>query len=199
MKQWVETRSQFFREWVRSPLQTASVIPSSRSLARKMAQSVTINDKPIIELGPGTGVFTRALLERGLPEEQLILVELNPVFARSLAEKFPRARVINGAAENIAANGFDDPVEFVISGIPLMSISNHRVGRILQSVFDVLEKQGRLVQFTYAPRCPVNQELMRQHGLKSQLRGVVFTNFPPAHIYHISRANNAGNRANNHE
>ena len=187
MRQWVETRSQFFREWVRAPLRTASLIPSSQALADKMAQSVRVDDSPVVELGPGTGVFTRALLARGVPEENLVLVELNPSFANKMRDEFPKAHIIHGAAEDLSMEDMQARARYVVSGLPLMSTSNNRVRQILNAVLGILQPQGSLVQFTYAPKCPVNRELMQEFGLKSQLRGVVLSNFPPARVYHIKK------------
>jgi phosphatidylethanolamine/phosphatidyl-N-methylethanolamine N-methyltransferase len=172
---------------VRAPLITASLIPSSQALANRMAQSVRVDDSPVVELGPGTGVFTRALIARGVPEKNLVLVEINPTFSRNLRKEFPQARVIHGAAEELSELGMAQPARFVVSGIPLMSTSNSKVRQILASVLDIMTDDGSLVQFTYAPRCPVNKELMQEFGLKSQLRGVVLSNFPPARVYHIRK------------
>lgn len=84
----------FFRSWLAAPLRVAAVAPSGSALARIMTQDITSSTGPVIELGPGTGVFTAKLLERGVRPEDLTLVEYGANFARHLETRFPRARVL---------------------------------------------------------------------------------------------------------
>jgi phosphatidylethanolamine/phosphatidyl-N-methylethanolamine N-methyltransferase len=189
MKDWVAERSVFLKEWIRAPLVTASIVPSSKTLARAMARGVRPELGPVIELGPGTGVITRHLLEAGVPEDQLILVEVNHYFANQLRKKFPKARVIHDSAENLGGIKFDQTPAFAVSGIPLMSIPNPKVAEILKSVFSCLTPDGVFIQFTYAPRCPVNKKLQKRLGLQGDIFEMVLRNIPPAGVYHISRVN----------
>ena len=86
--------SLFLREFLRAPLRTGAQQPSSRALAAAMAAEIDpAADGPVVELGPGTGVVTRALLDRGIPEDRLILIELNPSFADHVRRMFPQATV----------------------------------------------------------------------------------------------------------
>src|SRR5271165_3652579 len=84
----------FYAAWMRDPLRTGAIAPSSRWLARLMTRSITPASAPILELGPGTGVFTRRVLTRGVAENQLTLVEYDRQFARVLERRFPQARVV---------------------------------------------------------------------------------------------------------
>ncbi|HYF53350.1 MAG TPA: hypothetical protein VEA41_03745, partial [Salinarimonas sp.] len=70
----------FLKAWLRQPLQVAAVAPSSRALAGLMTRGIGPCTGPVVELGPGTGSFTRALLERGVAEADLVLVESEPDF-----------------------------------------------------------------------------------------------------------------------
>jgi len=181
----VAERSGFFKEWVRAPLVTASIVPSSRFLSRAMARGVNPDTKCVIELGPGTGVITRCLLDHGVAEESLVLVEINHFFANQLRKKFPRARVIHGSAERLQDLHFEHLPEAAVSGIPFMSMTNARVRAILESVFSCMAPGGKYIQFTYAPRCPVNRELRGQLKLDHELFELVLRNIPPASVYHI--------------
>ncbi|MGB1011916.1 MAG: class I SAM-dependent methyltransferase [Thiolinea sp.] len=176
--------SAFMLEWLKAPLITASIIPSSHSLARKMVQGLPTGTQSVIELGPGTGVFTRELLNAGIREEALTLVELNTHFANELRKKYPKARMINGAAESLGH--FDlQKADAVVSGLPLLSMGEQQIAGMLQTVFSAMSSQGVFIQFTYGYQCPVKKALLQQHNLTAQLYGFVLNNFPPASVYHI--------------
>ncbi|MDP2118741.1 MAG: hypothetical protein Q8K28_02430 [Hoeflea sp.] len=81
----------FFRAWSRKPLRVASIVPSGRSLAQLITQELDGSCGPVIELGPGTGAFTRAIIARGVAEQNLVLVEMGREFASMLSRRFPRA------------------------------------------------------------------------------------------------------------
>ena len=86
---------------------------------------------------------------------------------------------------------FDQTPAFAVSGIPLMSIPNATVAEILKSVFSCLTADGVFIQFTYAPRCPVNKTLQKRLGLRGNIFEMVLKNIPPASVYHITRAHNS--------
>src|ERR1700752_4174530 len=89
----------FIRSWFEKPLSTGAVAPSSKALARTMAAYVDPNlDGPIIELGPGTGPVTEALVAHGVDPARLVLVEFNPTFCKLLRERYPTATVVQGDA-----------------------------------------------------------------------------------------------------
>src|SRR6187431_616790 len=89
----------FIRSWLEKPLATGAVTPSGRILARTMARYVDPDfSGPVVELGPGTGPVTEALLEQGVSQERLVLLEFNPTFCQLLRSRFPRATVVQGDA-----------------------------------------------------------------------------------------------------
>src|SRR5882724_7837862 len=89
----------FIRSWMEKPLSIGAVTPSSRVLARAMAAYVDPDtDGPVIELGPGTGPVTEALVAQGIDPARLILVEYNPTFCRLLRARYPAAKVVQGDA-----------------------------------------------------------------------------------------------------
>src|ERR1700719_3119757 len=89
----------FIRSWIEKPLSIGAVTPSSRGLARAMAAYVDPNTKgPVIELGPGTGPVTEALVTQGIDPARLILVEFDPTFCRLLRKRYPAATVVHGDA-----------------------------------------------------------------------------------------------------
>ena len=89
----------FIRSWLEKPLAIGAVTPSGRVLAKAMARYVDPKiPGPVLELGPGTGPVTEALIERGVAEERLVLVEFNPTFCQLLHSRFPKANVLQGDA-----------------------------------------------------------------------------------------------------
>ena len=89
----------FLQEWLANPQRTGSIVPSSRKLAAAMARWLPSDPESfVLELGPGTGAVTQALLKHGLREDRLVAIERNPKLAHLLRERFPRAHIIIGDA-----------------------------------------------------------------------------------------------------
>lgn len=182
----LQETSSFILEWLKSPLVTASVLPSSERLAKRMVRGLTADFEPVIELGPGTGVFTRQLLACGIPEASLILIELNRTFAQKLQAKYPQAQVINGAAEALPRLQLKQ-AGAVISGLPFLSMRDKQIDEILRGAFAVMRPGGVFIQFTYGHRCPVKKSILEQHGLSAERNSFVLNNFPPASVYHLRK------------
>jgi len=184
----------FARSWVSNPLRVGAISPSSRRLARLITSEVTTASAPVLELGPGTGVFTRALLGRGLREDQLILVESDPRFARLLERDYPDAWVVPlDAARLKQVNIVDgEPVGAVVSGLPLLSMSMRDRIAILKFAFRHLRPGGSYYQFTYGLRCPVPRPVLERMGLKAARMGSTWLNAPPATVYRIRKRRISG-------
>lgn len=181
-------RLAFFTAWLANPLRVASVVPSSARLAAAMTREVSAATGPILELGPGTGVFTRALLARGVAEEDLVLVESGPEFLGALRREFPRARLLGIDAATLRSAPLFDARKAgaAISGLPLLAMPTHKVAAILLGIFEQLEDGGALYQFTYGPRAPVPRRLLDQLGLQAVRIRTVLANLPPASVYRIT-------------
>lgn len=154
-----------------------------------MTQAIDQDTGSVLELGPGTGVFTEALVKRGLVPEQLTLVELDERFAYLLTRRFPGARIVQGSAARLSGAGIGSDVAYgaVISGLPLLSMPSRTVFRIVEGVARRLGPSGNLYQFTYGARCPVAHAILERLGLEASLLGTVMWNLPPASVYRISR------------
>jgi phosphatidylethanolamine/phosphatidyl-N-methylethanolamine N-methyltransferase len=179
----------FFRAWISNPLRVASITPSSPALARLMVAAIGPHTGPVIELGPGTGVFTRALLGQGVAEADLVLVEKGAEFADVLAGRFARASLlcIDAAEIGAATLPFAAPVGAVVSGLPLLSMPAGKVAAILAGSFVHMREDGAFYQFTYGPRCPVPTAILEGLGLKAERVGRTLRNIPPAAVYRIGR------------
>lgn len=175
----------FLGEMMRNPKEVSAIAPSSAAVARRMTEGVEHVDGPIIEIGPGTGSFTRAILDRGVDPRRLILMELNPRFCQELCEKFPGVRVLNRPAQDIEQIGVKD-LGCVISGVPVLArpqIQKEVVGR----AFNVLAPDGVFVQITYSPNAPIPEEVQAQMGITARKRATVWANLPPARVFEFSR------------
>ncbi|WP_342363005.1 hypothetical protein [Terrarubrum flagellatum] len=179
----------FFRSWIADPLRVAAVAPSGEALARLITCEIARDDGPVLELGTGTGVFTRALLARGVRESDLTLVEHGSDFARMLQHRFPQARVLWLDAARIGAYDLyaGAPVAAVVSGLPLLSMPPRKVMAILSGAFAVMRTGAAFYQFTYGPRCPVPRPILDRLGLQATRIGGAWRNLPPASVYRISR------------
>jgi phospholipid N-methyltransferase len=179
----------FFRAWVSSPLQVASVTPSGRALSALITNEISAKTGTVIELGPGTGSFTAALLNRGVLEENLVLVEYGSDFAAQLGLRFPMARTIQMDASHLRRLMLQPrvPVGAVVSGLPLLSMPARKVLAILDGAFLHLRQKGAFYQFTYGPKCPISRPLLDRLGLKATYVGRTLANIPPAAVYRISR------------
>lgn len=179
----------FFRLWIANPLRVAAVAPSGDALSRLITSEIRPSDGPVLELGPGTGAFTRALLDRGISESDLTLIEYGPDFARILQQRFPRARVLQMDAAQLANGKLfpDATVSAVVSGLPLLSMPPRKVIAILSGAFRCIRPAGSLYQFTYGPVCPVPRPILDRLGLKARRIGGTVRNLPPASVYRITR------------
>ena len=179
----------FFRAWLSAPLQVASVTPSGRALSTLMTTEISADTGTVIELGPGTGVFTAALLDRGVSESDLILVEYSADFARELTMRFPAARTLQMDAAQLRKTDLQAsaPIGAVLSGLPLLSMPVRKVIAILEGAFSHLRHDGAFYQFTYGPRCPIPRPLLDRLGLKATFVGRTLANVPPATVYRVTR------------
>src|SRR6201989_1745673 len=114
----------FLRSWIEKPLHMGAVMPSGKLLARTMAQYVDVKSEgPVIELGPGTGAITNALIEHGVDQKRLVLVEYNPGFCALLRDRYPHAKEVPGDAYTLREslrNVLSAPASAVVSGLPLV-------------------------------------------------------------------------------
>ena len=177
----------FLKQYLRNPFSTGGVAPSGRQLAQLMVTK--IDPQPtdvIVELGPGTGVFTRELLSRGVDPANLILVEFNKEFVKFLMGEFPALLIVQGAAQDLPqflkALGHG-PVKKIISGIPLRSMKPADCRQIAKSVAAALEPDGMFVQFSYFKTSPLPKLVATEAGLEGHCVGAAINNVPPAYVW----------------
>jgi len=175
---------QFFRTWIEKPLSMGSVTPSGKALARTMASYVNPNFKgPVIELGPGTGPVTEALVSQGVDPARLVLVEFDPTFCRLLSERYPTATVVQGDAyglKRLLQSVLEEPAAAVVSGLPLFTKPLKMRLRLVSEAFTLMAPDAPFVQFTYATYSPIPRTTDR---IKSQASERIWTNIPPARVW----------------
>jgi phosphatidylethanolamine/phosphatidyl-N-methylethanolamine N-methyltransferase len=172
----------FFCAWIQSPASVASVVPSSKELAAAMIEAGELSPgQRILELGPGTGVFTRALLEAGIEEQKLVLVEYSPEFANQLKQDFPKATIIEGDAflvlKELKQNG--ELFSAVLSGLPLLMFSEDVREDCIRESLEILRPGSYFCQFTYSPTplVPDNSEW------EAKVSERIWQNIPPAVVW----------------
>lgn len=192
----VRDRLRFFTQWLRNPRQVAAVTPSGAELVAAILDELPKGARRVIELGGGTGAITRALLASGIPDAELLVVELNAALQAQLQSQFPRARVVLGDAAELPRlareSGYLDagPADAIVSGLGLLAMEREAQARILRAAFECLRPDGAFVQFTYGPMSPVRDELRDELGLVARHGAFVLRNVPPATVwvYRRSRA-----------
>ena len=176
----------FFARYIRNPSSIGAVCPSSRFLAQKMVSPLKsiVEDKSIVvELGSGTGAVTKYILsELNISPRQLYCVEFDATSAKLLFDKFSDINVVNDSAENLVQILGDDigNLKCIISCLPLLSLPDDCVQRILCCIENVLPKDGIFVQFTYNLLRPSADKYIKQ--LKRVNTTYTALNIPPARI-----------------
>ena len=179
----------FLTEWLRSPLGVGAIAPSSRFLAQAMTEGLLKTDEPVLELGPGTGIFTSAILKCGVQPQLLAAVEIGEEFADSLTRDYPAIHVIRADAASVdKVTPFAlGSVGAVICGLPLLSMPADKVRKIISGSFQCLKPDGEFRLFTYGHRCPVSKHVLDQLQLTAHRSNIVLRNLPPASVYVIRR------------
>jgi phosphatidylethanolamine/phosphatidyl-N-methylethanolamine N-methyltransferase len=174
----------FIRSWIEKPWSIGAVTPSSRVLARAMAAYVDpVGDGPVIELGPGTGPVTEALVAQGIAPGRLVLVEADATFCRLLRKRYPAANVVHGDAYSLGrllAGRLAEPAAAVVSGLPLITKPLKVRLKLLYEAFGLMLPGAPFVQFTYAAVPPIPRALDR---VSAQASERIWMNLPPARIW----------------
>jgi phosphatidylethanolamine/phosphatidyl-N-methylethanolamine N-methyltransferase len=174
----------FIRSWIERPLSIGAVTPSGKMLARAMARYVDPDsDGPVVELGPGTGPVTAALVEAGVAPSRLVLVEFNPAFCRILRTRYPGATLVQGDAysmRRLLETLLLQPAAAVVSGLPLVTKPMRQRLRLIRDAFDLMLPGAPFVQFTYSVASPLPRRLS---GFTVEASERIWMNIPPARVW----------------
>lgn len=183
------TALSFFLAWLVNPRRIGAIAPSSAALANAITSDLTPASAPVIELGPGTGVFTRSIIARGIPEHRLALIEYESDFVNKLRRDFPHTQVHRmDATRLLNVTLFDgEKAGAIVSGIPLLLMPTKSKIALLRGAFQRLRSDGTFYQFTYGHDAPVTRAILNRLGLEATRIGGTFANIPPASVYRIRR------------
>ncbi len=173
----------FLARLIARPVHTGAVAPSSRALGRAMAREVDLKSGlPVLELGPGTGVVTEALLDRGIAPARLTAVEYDSGFAARVRERCPGVQVIEGDAFNLEKTldgRLSGPLAAVVSSLPLVNFPMAMRTGLLDDIFRRLAPGAPFIQFSYRIRPPVPAP----QGVDLKQAAVIWLNLPPARVW----------------
>jgi phosphatidylethanolamine/phosphatidyl-N-methylethanolamine N-methyltransferase len=174
----------FIRSWIERPLSIGAVTPSGKVLARAMARYVDpTSSGPVVELGPGTGPVTEALVEAGVSPSRLVLVEFDPSFCRILQARYPEATLVQGDAyslRRLLETLLMQPAAAVVSGLPLVTKPIRERWRLIRDAFDLMVPGAPFVQFTYSVASPLPKRL---GGFTAEASERIWMNLPPARVW----------------
>jgi len=173
----------FLRSLIVRPRAIGAIAPSSPALARRIALQIDPHlPGMVLELGPGTGVVTEALIARGIAPERLIAIESDPDLARLMRERFPRLRVIEGDAfslDHTLPHEETGSLAGIVSGLPLLNFPPAQRRALIASTLARMPSGCPFVQFSYgftAP-LPADEEIVVERA------GFVLANLPPARVW----------------
>ncbi|MCB1445434.1 MAG: methyltransferase domain-containing protein [Rhizobiaceae bacterium] len=178
----------FIKGMISTPKTVGAIMPTSARMAARMASAIDMDSGlPVLELGPGTGVITRAILDRGLPPQKLVSVEYSSEFVRHLRDKYPGVNFVNGDAFSLAETLSDfrgQKFDCVISGLPLLNFPMHKRVGLVEDLLKLVPAGRPVVQFSYGPVSPV---VARPDSYAIKHFDFVVRNIPPAQIWHFRK------------
>lgn len=188
----VREHATFLAAFLRDPFTTGSVAPSSRWLAARMVREAGLaGARTVVELGPGTGAITHAIVRELESEALFLAVEFNAAFAAALARGFPRARVLNDSAERLPvllAEQERQSADCILSSLPFAAFPRTQQERLLDAVVRALAPGGRFVTYAYIPAAWLApgrslRRLLESRFPRLETTPVVWRNLPPAFVY----------------
>jgi phosphatidylethanolamine/phosphatidyl-N-methylethanolamine N-methyltransferase len=173
----------FLHSLVTRPRTTGAVSPSGPALTRLMASHVDPGEElPIIELGPGTGVVTKALVERGVKPSRIIAIEYSPEFCGMIRARFPGVTVIQGDAYDLdtTLGGRADRVSAVVSSLPLVARPPEDRIRLVEAGLRRMTQGKPFIQFSYLRKGPIEAP---PPTFTMEVSPWVWMNIPPARVW----------------
>jgi phosphatidylethanolamine/phosphatidyl-N-methylethanolamine N-methyltransferase len=178
----IADQGRFLGAWLKNPLKTGAVAPSSRALGDLMASYIDpAGTGLVVELGPGTGPVTESLLARGIEPERLVLIEYSEEFVVLLRKRFPAVNVIQGDAYAMLETLGDlakEPIDAIVSSLPLLTRPEQDRLTLIQQALGAATAHAPFIQFTYGSQPPVPAD-----GFTVQKSRTIWRNLPPARVF----------------
>lgn len=182
----------YIKQFLRDPKSTGSITPSNEELSELVTDTARLGEMgTVVELGPGTGVFTEKILEKKNPETLFFAIEINPEFCEATKSRCPSATVYRDSAENmkkyLEQHGADS-CDCIISSLPWAVFDHGTQDRLLDVIWNVLKPGGRMITFSYSVSMMVPNARRFRSILRNKFTNVVksktvWSNFPPAFVY----------------
>ncbi len=179
-------------EFLRNPLKTGAVAPSSATLVTDLVNQIEFSHaKSIVELGPGTGVITESLVKRLPADTHFFALELNPKLAEQTRRRCPGIEVKVGCAttlhEQLKHFGIDH-CDCVVSALPWTLFDADTQNRLIQSIRAALSPRGNFIFYMYLgaewlPSGARLRHVARKHFGTVHRVTHTFRNVPPAAVY----------------
>jgi phosphatidylethanolamine/phosphatidyl-N-methylethanolamine N-methyltransferase len=185
-------RLQFLGAFLREPARVGAFVPSSPALARAMLRGCDLkNARTVVEFGPGTGAFTRLILERIGRQTAFLALELDDKHVRGLRQRFPGVNIYHDSAETVQqylAEHRRKKADYIISGLPWANMPVQVQERILEVVLKSLAADGLFTTFAYVharwlPGARRFRERLERHFAEVKISRIVWRNMPPAFVY----------------
>lgn len=182
--------------FLRRPWRTGTLVPSSQGLAELMLEDMGLaSAETVVELGPGTGVFTRLIAERVKPETLVLAFEIDERLARELQARIPGVRVVNDSAEQLPLHlrtAGRETADAILSGLPWANFSRDLQERLLRAIVLGLRQGGRFATFAYVPAAQLPpgrrfRALLESCFTRVETTRIVYWNFPPAFVYRCEK------------
>lgn len=186
----------FFKGFLEHPRAVGAVLPSSQYLAQAMLKKIDwASTRAIAEIGPGTGPFTQAILERHSQTTQFFAVELDETFAGLLQSRYPDADMIQGDASLLREycdQRHIERLDAIVSGLPWAIFPEDLQQKLLSAILDTLAPGGKFSTFAYVhglwmPAGRRFRGLLHKQFRSVETSPIVWRNAPPAIVYHCQK------------
>lgn len=181
----------FLGRFLRSPRTIGSIAPSSRALAAAMVRSLACGHAGrVVELGPGTGAFTAALVACLGPSSRLLAIDREAAFIERLRRQWPVADFVCASAADLPALAAERnflPIDHIVSGLPFASLPGDVTKRILDGIQQSLRPNGTFTTFQYVQAYGLPPAVAFRRDINARLggqptRALVMWNIPPAYV-----------------
>lgn len=191
--------SLFLRRWVAHPFRVAAVLPSSDAFCSLVARhAVRSPDEIVVEVGAGTGAISQALITAGLPQSNLLMIELDDEMSRMLQARFPGANVVLGDAKapaEVIPQDWHGRITTCVSGLPLLQFPLAEQRRFVDQLFDTMGPGGRLLQYSNMPVPPLPKNRL---SLDATRLSTTWNGPMPGFVWQFTRAGDSAADGGSH-